>query len=76
MVTESFKADALSLPIIFKQIQNILGVFPASSIIVLGTKKNACDKFTIEKRTKSIRETLKTFGVPIKNYMDFYTPCP
>ena len=44
VVTESMKSDVLSLPIIFQQIKNILGHFPAASVVVLGTKKNDCNK--------------------------------
>ena len=42
LVTESFKSDTLNLKPVFKQIKNILGYFPAKSIIVLATKKNDC----------------------------------
>ena len=76
IVTESIKADVLSLPIIFKQIQSILGTFPASSVIVLGTKKNDCNSVFSEIKTKKILETLSSFGVPARNFIEFYTPCP
>ena len=75
-MTESVKSDVLSLPIIFQQIKNILGQFPAASIVVLGTKKNDCNKVFAEKRTAMIRKTLADYGIPANKYLEFYTPCP
>jgi len=51
VVTESFSNQVLSLPIIFQQIKNILGHFPATSIVALGTKKNDCKRKFLENRT-------------------------
>jgi hypothetical protein len=76
VVTESIKADAISLPIIFQQIYNILGQFPSESVIVLGTKKNDCNSVAANIRTTQILQTMSDFGIPTKKYMDFYTPCP
>lgn len=54
IVTESFKSETITLGLVFQQIKNILGTFPAQSIIVLGTKKNDCGEYFAKIRKTQI----------------------